>query len=60
MGREVDHILQYVNTFEDYNNLVHVDLDEVKSRHVKLDRERWRLSVAQMPKLHTFMEVYDD
>ena len=60
-----DFILEYVNMLnsvneEDGENLSHVDLDVVKARLYKLCREKWWVSASDMPKLRTFVELYDE
>ncbi len=45
---------------EDVDMLKHVDLDVVKARLMRINREKWWTSAADMPKLRTFQEIYDD
>ena len=52
-------VLQYVDMLNDNHELVHVDL-VVKARLIRLNREKWWASVADMPKLRTFKVLYDD
>ena len=72
-ARSVEFILQYCNMLEDVSNhepmsesatdergLVHVDLDAVQSRLKRLDGEKWWLAAADMQKLRTFKEIFDD
>ena len=40
-------------------DMYHVDLDVVKSRLMKIKREKWWVDVAEMPKLRTYVELYD-
>ena len=56
----VDLILQYVNMLNEGEELVHVDLDAVKARLIRLNREKWWISVSEMPKLRTFKVLFDE
>ncbi len=40
--------------------LRHVDLDVVKARLMRLNREKWWLAASEMPKLRTYNELYDE
>ncbi len=57
---ETDHILQYVNMLSDSEEMSYVDVKCVKSCLMKIDREKWWLAQADMIKLRTFRDVYDE
>ena len=64
-AKSSEFILQYVNMLEDCMEddicmLKYVDLDVLKSRLMKLNREKWWLSTADMPKLRTFRVIYNE
>ncbi len=59
-ARSVDMILHYVNLPDENENLVHTDLDVVKARLIKLNREKWWAATADMTKLRTYRVLYDE
>ncbi len=59
-AKQIDHILQYSNMLEDTTHLSHIDLDVLNARLKRLNREKWRNSANAMPKLRTFIELYDE
>ncbi len=64
-AKSTEFILQYVNMLDDNVQegeciLSHVDLDVVSSRLMRINREKWWTAAADMTKLRTFREVYDE
>ena len=58
--KQADHILQYSNMLEGTNHLSHIDLDVLAARLKQLNREKWWKSAGQIPKLRTFLELFDE
>ena len=54
------HILQYCNMLEGTDHLSHIDLDVLAARLKRLNREKWLTSAVAMPKLRTFVEIFDE
>ncbi len=59
-AKQVNHILQYANMLEGTNHLSHIDLDVLTVRLKRLNREKWKRSASQLPKLRTFLELFDE
>ena len=70
-ARQVEFVLQYANMYEvdetqenediiQHPVLKHVDLDALQAGLLRLDRERWWTAAADMPKLRTYIELYED
>ncbi len=59
-AKQVHHILQYANMYEDSTYLSHIDLDVLNARLKRLNPEKWRNSATMMPKLRTFIELFDE
>ena len=74
-ARSVDFVLQSMNIYESVDDLQqsfesveiqeefvlkHVDIDMVKNKLLKSCREKWWVAASEMPKLRTFMELYND
>ncbi len=59
-AKQVEHILSYTNMLEDTNHLSHIDLDVLSARLKRLNREKWMKSASLLPKLRTFVELFDE
>ena len=59
-ANQVTHILQYANMYEGTTHLSHIDLDVLTARLKRLNREKWMKSACAMPKLRTFVDIYDE
>ena len=59
-AKQVNHILQYTNMLEGTTHLSHIDLDVLTARLKRLNREKWMNQANAMPKLRTFVELFDE
>ena len=58
-AKNIEHILQYANMLEGTTHLSYIDLD-VLTRLKELDREKWMTSASALPKLRTFIELFNE
>ena len=56
---QVQHILFYSNMEECIDSAVTCDLDVLKARLLKLNRNKWWIEVSEKSKLDTFLKIHD-
>ena len=56
---QVQHIVSYANMELDPDSDCQIDLDILKARLLKLNRQRWRLESYEKSKLRTFVDICD-